>query len=221
MTSPDAEGKTVINIPDPGESCTDGPSPTPVSNEECRIGGNEEGTTTIIVSGGHLGGVANVGFESDEEEEIEWPKNQLPDDNVDGNDAINTNEEQTCSSITSPSNIQPEIVTTNEGQTNSSSSSNSNSASRDDSVDIEHSADAGYKRIRDLPEAVSVAISEEERSDGENKPISSENYSDPLRREVQQNGTLPSDNEPQQQTPATDNNNNKPCLLYTSDAADE
>jgi hypothetical protein len=69
MTAPDSNGKTVINIPDPGESSTDGPSPIPAINGECMIEGDENGTTTIIVSGGHLGGVANVGFEDEEEEE--------------------------------------------------------------------------------------------------------------------------------------------------------
>ena len=69
MTVPDADGKTVINIPDPGESTTDGPSPTPAINGKDVIEGDEEGTTTIIVSGGHLGGVANVGFEEEDEDE--------------------------------------------------------------------------------------------------------------------------------------------------------
>merc|ERR1712223_711655 len=105
ITVPDAGGKTVINIPDPGESTTDGPSPTPAINGDDVIEGDEEGTTTIIVSGGHLGGVANVGFEEEDEEE----NTKTVNDNVDGVTVTNANEVQSNSSTISPSNIQTEL----------------------------------------------------------------------------------------------------------------
>ena len=175
MTVPDADGKTVINIPDPGESTTDGPSPTPAINGDEVIEGDEEGTTTIIVSGGHLGGVANVGFEEeDEEEEIEKP----PNDSVDGVTVTNTNEVQSNSSIISPSNIQTEVPGNHEDKPSSSTESSPSQA------ESEHSADAGYRRIRNLPAAMSDAINDQESSEEEtvNRETQGE-PTDPLRKE--------------------------------------
>ena len=175
MTVPDSDGKTVINIPDPGESTTDGPSPTPAINGDDVIEGDEEGTTTIIVSGGHLGGVANVGFEEeDEDEENAKPAKEC----VDGITITNTNQIESNSSITSPSNVQTEIHDDGEGESSSSTETSPSQA------ESEHSADAGYRRIRNLPEVISDAVNDQESSEEETVNSETEHEpTDPLRKE--------------------------------------
>ena len=176
MTAPDSNGKTVINIPDPGESSTDGPSPIPAINGECMIEGDENGTTTIIVSGGHLGGVANVGFEDEEEEDDD----RMAIDNIDGVTITNSNVVQTPTSTISPSNIQAEISTSTESDQPSINSS------PHDSQDTEHSADAGYRRIRNIPEAISDAINSQDPTEEDehlNEATQNEGPTDPLRKE--------------------------------------
>ena len=200
ITAPDSTGKTVINIPDPGESTTDGPSPTPAINGERIIEGDEEGTTTIIVSGGHLGGVANVGFEDEEEDTA-----KTTNDCIDGMTNTNTSEVKIESSIISPTNVQPEIISSGESKPQSSTSLES---SPTDSQDTEHSADAGYRRIRNLTEAVSEGIKDEDRTTEEDaNDVAQNNTTDPLRKEwkwyetpppPKSNGNL--QNEPKPQT---------------------
>jgi pimeloyl-ACP methyl ester carboxylesterase len=142
------------------------------------IQGDEEGTTTIIVSGGHLGGVANVGFEVEDEEN--------GNETVDGITITNASEVQTDSSIISPSNVQPEIVTT------SSISSTLSNSPPIEPQDTEHSADAGYRRIRNLPEAVSEAINDQDESEHENLNNTAQNgTTDPLQTELKWYETAP------------------------------
>ena len=101
----------------------------------------------------------------------------MNNDNVDGIAETDSSEAQTNCTI-SPSNVQPEINTSSEQNSHPSSSSNS---SQDQISDAEHSADAGYQRIRNLPEAVSLAINnQDDDAEEESVNTSSQNDTNPL-----------------------------------------
>ena len=66
--SPDPTFVSVVTIPDPGESCTDeemGEKPVVLP-------------LNVVVAGSYLGGVANIGFEAEEEIESGHPDEHSP-----------------------------------------------------------------------------------------------------------------------------------------------
>lgn len=155
--------------------------PNPNDREHSNISASE---VKIVVDGGNLGGHANSAFEGDEERE--FTRESSFNGNVSGHRI----------------SLSDEPVDSGENSDSSSNKMSNGKASRNSSV---HESDAGYQRVRNLSQALALAVTEDmvqiENNSGDSELDS------PLPEEADENHPVPRPHQPNSENPSSSDRN--------------